>query len=54
MSARDEVVDALIAERYGPSLWWKTPAKEQQDDEPNPDDDVTTARRRRQLDREAS
>jgi hypothetical protein len=24
---REEVVAALVAERYGPSLWWKTPVK---------------------------
>lgn len=25
MSTRQTVVDALMAERYGPSLWWATP-----------------------------
>lgn len=41
------VVDALVAERYGPSLWWHTT-----DAAPERDDDLTIARRRRELDRE--
>lgn len=27
IDAKQAVVDALLAERYGPSLWWKTPEK---------------------------
>jgi hypothetical protein len=38
---RQEVLDALVAERYGPSLWWKTP-------EP-PDDSELAQRWRRRL-----
>lgn len=41
MTTRQEVLDALIAERYGPSLWWKAP-------EP-PDDSEVAQRRRRRL-----
>ena len=25
MTTRQDVVDALVAERYGPSLWWAKP-----------------------------
>lgn len=38
---RQEVLDALLCERYGPSLWWKTP-------EP-PDDSELAQRWRRRL-----
>lgn len=37
----EAVLNALNAERYGRSLWWKAPVKGVQDD------DLTTARRRR-------
>jgi hypothetical protein len=36
------ILEALYAERYGPSLWWKTP-------EPQPDDELVCAQRRRDL-----
>lgn len=38
---KQAVLDALTAERYGPSLWWQTP-------EP-PDDNEMTQRWRRKL-----
>ena len=43
MSARDELLDALTAERYD-NRWWVTRNADE-----TPDDEVTTARRRRLL-----
>lgn len=40
---RDELVEALLVERYD-NRWWVTP-----DPELAPDDDLTTARRRREM-----
>lgn len=40
---RDELLDALMVERYT-SPWWVTPPPAQA-----PDDDLTTARRRREM-----
>lgn len=40
---RDELLDALMVERYT-SPWWVTPPTVQP-----PDDDLTTARRRREM-----
>ena len=47
MSARDEILDALLWERYGPSLWWST-AKVAS--EPTGDDELSTERRRQAVD----
>lgn len=43
--ATDPVVAMMLAERYGKSLWWKTPTKERE----SFDDDLICARRRRAL-----
>jgi hypothetical protein len=43
MSARDELLDSLLAERYD-NRWWKTPPVDDQ-----ADDDLTIARRRRHM-----
>lgn len=40
---RDELLEALLVERYT-SPWWTTPAPT-----PAPDDDLTCARRRREM-----
>lgn len=40
---RDELLKALLVERYT-NPWWETPTPEQA-----PDDDLTTARRRREM-----
>lgn len=49
------ILDDLYAERYGRSLWWKTPATEttaaaQTRCDLLREDDLTIARRRRELD----
>lgn len=43
MSALDDVIDALMAERYGPSLWWATDVPELDDTE------LTTSIRRKKM-----
>jgi hypothetical protein len=54
MSARDELLAALTAERYD-GRWWKTAARVEVSADPVPtesivhDDELTTARRRRLL-----
>lgn len=54
MSARDELLEALMSERYN-NTWWKTPPKVRVPasldsvEQAARDDDITTARRRRVL-----
>lgn len=42
---RQDVLDAMLAERYGRSIWWHRKADEDADD----DSDLATARRRRAM-----
>ena len=42
---RDDLVAALVAERYGANQWWTRRPPER----PTDDDELTTARRRREL-----
>ena len=49
--SRAEVVEALIAERYGPAPWWESPTPSPRPtDAPDLDDsEATCARRRRHM-----
>lgn len=52
MTARDELLDSLTAERYGHSRWWNVPPPRQQASEAAvtwDDSEATCARRRRQM-----
>ena len=52
MNARDHLLDSLVAERYGRSLWWHVPPPPQLETVAAllwDDSEATTARRRREM-----
>lgn len=49
MNARQALLDALAAERYGANQWW-TRRRPEERHEITSDDEITTARRRREMD----
>ena len=49
MNARQALLDALAAERYGANQWWTRRGPEKRHDATS-DDEISTARRRREMD----